>query len=149
MTSPRKTRSERSGPQRSENRKKTTAADPGATTRSDDQLDDQTWLASLRIRQKLADTTAFDREALLWRHTWPEVEQMKRRIEPHRPEFAEACRKAEPLFRQYSRRMAEMMAFPPPNRWIICEFCKGKGYKGRQKEDCIDCGGGGFNSNVR
>ena len=65
-----------------------TAQDPDATTVTKEQLDEE-WLSNRKVRQKLADPTAFDREASLWRHTWPEVERMIRRIEARRPGLLE------------------------------------------------------------
>jgi hypothetical protein len=122
----------------------TTAADPGATTRAEDQLDDQTWLASLPIRQKLADPTAFDREALLWRYTAPEVELMIRRIEARKPDLLEDVTKGGLPYRHYARQLAEMIQFPHVDRWYVCSHCNGKGRKGREKEPCLMCGGTGF-----
>jgi hypothetical protein len=143
-TSPAKTRSGGSSPRRRENRKKTTAADPGATTRSEDQLDDQTWLASFPIRQKLADPTAFDREALLRRHTWPEVERMIRQIEAGRPGLLEeVAEKAFPLC-WYAHVLMTVIRWPHPDTWHICPNCNGRGRKGSPKETCYLCIGTGY-----
>jgi hypothetical protein len=86
---------------------------------------------------------------LLWRHTWPEFERVIGAIEAHRPELREASAKRGYFYRQYARQLNEMISFPHPNRWTFCSLCKGKGHKGREKADCVSCGGGGFNSNVR
>jgi hypothetical protein len=149
MTSPRKTRSGGSSPRRRENRKKTTAADPGATTRAEDQLDDQTWLASFPIRQKLADPTDFDREALLWRRTWPEVEQKIRRIEVHRPDLLKEVESVELDYSSYAFHLQEMIAFPHPDNWYTCSPCKGTGREKRTKQTCGACAGAGYGNLTR
>jgi hypothetical protein len=123
-----------------------TAADPGATTRSEDSLSDSEWLASLKIRQKLANPRAFDFEATMWRRTWPEIERTFEQFEACAPELLEAIATGGPLFYGYSRWLAETIEFPRPDAWRLCLYCKGKGRKGREKEPCPFCGGGGFNS---
>jgi hypothetical protein len=122
------------------------AKDPDATKVAEEQLADEQWLASLRVRRRLADKTLFDTEALLWRRIWPEVERMIGRLEAHRPELHEACVKGRhlPFYQQFARQLNEMIRFPDPTGWHICRYCKGKGRKGPEKAPCIDCGGGGF-----
>jgi hypothetical protein len=144
MTSTRKTRSGGSSPQRRENRKKTTAADPGATTRAEEQLDDAQWLATLRIRQKLADPTAFDREALLWRRISPEVEQMIGRIEAGRPGLLKELAKRTIPVCWYAPVLMTLIRWPHPSTWFVCQNCGGRGRRGRSKESCYLCIGTGY-----
>ena len=123
-----------------------TAQDPDAATVAEEQLDDEQWLANRPVRQKLADTTLFDSEALLWRRTWPEVARMIQRLKAHIPELCEAVAKGEPLYYQYARQLTDMVLFRHPDSWYVCSYCKGKGRKGREKEPCFICGGGGFST---
>ena len=121
-----------------------TAQDPDATTVTGEQLDDEQWLANRKVRQKLADPTAFDREALLWRHTWPEVERMIRRIEARRPGLLEEVAVKGSPSCWYALLLAKMIRFPHPDSWCVCSICKGKGRKGREKEPCLMCSGAGY-----
>jgi hypothetical protein len=140
-------------------RDEATAQDPDATTVAEEHLDDVRWLAGFPIREKLLDSRAFDREALMWRHTWPEVERMIRRIEARRPE--EVANGAPP-HRKYARRLAEVIRFPHPDKLYICTYCNGTGRRpicnrkgrrsirnrtgrrSRKKQKCGMCGGRGF-----
>jgi hypothetical protein len=143
-TSPTKTRSGGSSPRRRENPKKTNSQDPNATTVAESKLDDVQWLATLGIRQKLADTTAFDREALLWRHTWPEVEWMIRWIEVRRPDLLKEVESEELNYSSYAYHLEEMITFPDPDSWHICSSCKGTGRGKGTKGTCDACDGTGY-----
>ncbi len=122
-----------------------TAQDPDATTVTEEQLDDQQWLSNRKIRQKLADPTAFDREAILWRHTWPEVALMIRRIDARMPGLLEEVAEKGSPYCWYARQLAEITNFPHPDSWKVCSLCKGKGHKGREKEPCLMCAAAGYN----
>ena len=121
-----------------------TAQDPDATTDAEEELDDEQWLARRKVRQKLADPTAFDREALAWRHTWPEVEQMIRRIEARRPGLLEELTDEASPYCSYASQLAQMIQFAHPDSWYVCSLCKGKGRNGREKQPCILCSGEGY-----
>jgi hypothetical protein len=121
-----------------------TGQDRDVTTVTDEQLDDEQWLAKRKVRQKLADPTAFDSEALLWRHTWPEIELMIRRIEARRPGLLEELADEAFPYCWYARQLAEMTNFPHPDSWKVCSLCKGKGHKGREKKPCLMCAAAGY-----
>jgi hypothetical protein len=121
-----------------------TAQDPDATTVAEEQLGDEQWLSIRKVRQKLADPTAFDREALVWRRTWPEVERMIRRLEASEQSLLkEVAEKASP-FSWYARVLMTVIRFPHPDSWYVCSSCKGKGRTGREKEPCLMCSGAGY-----
>jgi hypothetical protein len=130
-----------------------TAQDPDATTVAEEQLDDNQWLKSRPVRQKLEDPRTFDREALLWRHTWPAVEQMIRRIEERRPDLLEEDTNNVSHWRKYTRRLLEMIRFPHQDSWRVCKFCNGTGRApicdgmglgSREEQRCGLCDGMGF-----
>jgi hypothetical protein len=143
-TSPTKTRSGGSTPRRRENPKKTTSQDPDATTVAEAELDDAQWLARRPVRKKLADPTHFDREALLWRDTWPDFETMIRRIEARRPDLREVVAMGGPRYCQYARFLEEVFRCHHPDTWHVCSVCQGKGRKACEKEPCSLCAGAGF-----
>jgi hypothetical protein len=138
-TSPTKTRSGGSSPRHRENPKKLTSQDPDATTVADERLDDEQWLASRPVRQTLADPTEFDKEALLWRHTFPASERMIRRIEARRSDL---LKEVENVDTRYSLALTELITFPHPDAWYTCPSCEGTG-KGKPRF-CGECGGVGY-----
>jgi hypothetical protein len=121
-----------------------TAQDPDATTVAEEQLDDAQWLASRPVRQKLADPTAFDREALVWRRTWPEVERMIRRLEARRPGLLEEVAVKRSHFCWFGLLLMEVIQYPHPDNWRVCPRCKGRGRSGRQEKTCGKCYGRGY-----
>jgi hypothetical protein len=121
-----------------------TAQDPDATTVAEEQLDDAQWLAAFPIRQELADPTAFDREALLWRRISPEVERMIRRIEAGRPGLLEEVAEGAFPLCWYAPVLMTVIRWPHPATWYVCRNCRGRGRKGRQKETCFPCIGTGY-----
>jgi hypothetical protein len=117
-----------------------TAADPGATTRSEDQLDDQKWLASLPIRQTLEVTAVFDEDALLWRHVFDAltrlIEGRGRDVHKFVAEFSNTLR--------FPHRVSELLTVRHPRDWIACLRCSGKGHKKGQKKPCSGCDGAAY-----
>ena len=100
----------------------------------EDRLDDQKWLASLNnIRQKLADSTQFDQDALLWRHLRPGIDGLIRLVKALGRDAREAMAEAIAVCR-YPWRVASLIGVAHPRAWDPCRFCNGKGREGREKE---------------
>jgi hypothetical protein len=121
----------------------TTAADPGATTRSEDQLDDQAWLESLAIRQKLEVTAIFDEDALLWRHLRPGLDEITRLIEGRGRDVHKFMAEFSNTLR-FPHRVSELLKARHPRHWIACMTCLGKGRKKGEKKPCSRCDGAAY-----
>jgi hypothetical protein len=121
-----------------------TAQDPDATTVPEGQLDDEQWLSIRPVRKQLADPTAFDHDALVWRRTWPEVERMIRRLEARRPGLLEEVEVKGSPFCRYAPMLMRVIRYPHPDNWRVCPTCKGRGRRGRQEKRCGMCWGAGY-----
>ena len=120
-----------------------TAEDSSAPA-GEDQLDDQQWLASLPIRQKLGVTALFDEDALLWRHLRPGVELLTRLIEGRGRDVHEFMAEFSEFTFRFPRRVAELLNVKHPRHWIACWSCSGKGRKKGERKPCSGCYGAAY-----
>jgi hypothetical protein len=106
---------------------------------------DAEWLASIRLRAKLADPSRFDRDALSWR-------AMRRLRDTFPPELlptAEEVERGRTLHLAAAEgRFSYLLAFvwnaPPPELWTACSRCQGTGRSGVPEATCRVCDGAGF-----
>ena len=110
-----------------------------------DTVEETQWLASLPVRQRLADTSAFDRDALLWRRVQPAVEMMRTLSGPGRLATDDYGKARIGAFckQRYSRHLGCVVGVKPPAQWTVCTFCRGTG-KARTGTECYPCLAGGY-----
>jgi hypothetical protein len=119
-------------------------AEDSSDTAGEGRLDDQTWLATLNnIRQKLADPTHFDTDALIWRRLRPGIDGLIRLVQGLGRDAREAMAEAMAV-RRYPYRVASLIGVAHPRAWDLCRFCNGKGREGRRKTPCVMCDGAGY-----
>jgi hypothetical protein len=104
--------------------------------------DDAAWLATLKLRSRLADPATFDRDALLWRPVQPAIAHLRRLHEPTAEELMKAGQWVTHRQR-YSLAIAIATGTNPPSEWTRCKSCKGSG-EYDAKTVCLPCGGGGY-----
>jgi hypothetical protein len=114
-----------------------------STTDPEDRLDDGAWLATLPVRSRLADTTAFDVDALLWRRLRPGIDHL---LGLYRPTYEDI--ENEVLFgnglRRYGCRIALLTGVTHPREWSTCPTCQGKGVIEATRKRCAECDGAVF-----
>jgi hypothetical protein len=121
----------------------TTAADPGATTRSEDQLDDLEWLETLAIRKELGSTALFDEDAIFWRSLRPGFDALTRLIEGRGRDVHKFVAEFSRTLR-FPHRVSELLNVSHPRHWIACMRCSGKGRKKGEKKPCSGCDGAAY-----
>jgi hypothetical protein len=119
-----------------------TAEDSSAPA-DEDRLDDQEWLASLPVRQKLGVTAIFDEDAVFWRHILPGVDALIRLIEGRGRDVHEFMAEFSQTHR-FPHRVAELLSVGHPRSWVACSRCSGKGRKKGQKTPCPACDGAAY-----
>jgi hypothetical protein len=119
-----------------------TAEDSSAPA-GEDRLDDQTWLASLAIRQQLGVTAIFDEDALLWRHLRPGIDGLIRLIEGRGRDVHKFMAEPSHVLR-FHCRVNWLLNAPHPRHWIVCRSCSGKGHAKGAKKPCCSCDGAAY-----
>jgi hypothetical protein len=118
------------------------AEDSSATAR-EVQLDDQTWLSTLAVRQNLGVTAPFDEDALFWRHLRPVFDALTRLIEGQGRDVHKFMAEYSNTLR-FPHRVSELLKVRHPRHWIACPRCSGKGRKKGVKQPCSGCDGAAY-----
>jgi hypothetical protein len=105
--------------------------------------DDASWLKSLPLRAQLANTTSFDEEARLWKRTRPLMDTLRDILSPG---AVEVGRGATPSMAKKGYRLRVLFAthVRPPDKWKLCDGCKGKLTDRTGRLSCLPCDGHGF-----
>jgi hypothetical protein len=106
-------------------------------------LTDEAWLAGFAIRSELAQTEAFDREALTWRHLQPQIQELVELAALTTDERAQISPRTW-VARGIRPRIAYLAAVSDPSKWKLCDRCHGQARTPLDATYCGICRGSGF-----
>ena len=96
-------------------------------------------IEDIPLRAQLANPSMFDVDARLYRDVRANVEAIRRRMDQD-SEIARNLERVPWTAKSYSRRVDQLVQIPPPEAWLVCWKCEGKG-KTTAAPTCGVCGG--------
>jgi hypothetical protein len=104
---------------------------------------DDEWLAAIPLRRALADTSQFDRDALLWRRMRQLAAQVAELINPTAEEIGRS-NYFNMVRNRYRLRLLFGLRINNPSLWRICSKCRGKYTNRPGTMPCGLCDGFGY-----
>jgi hypothetical protein len=100
--------------------------------------------ADLPNPEASTDRLAFDLEARLWHECRPVIDNI-RRIAGEDPSIRNALDRMRRLLspEPVATTLARLLTTPPPDRWIVCAYCEGRGQID-SGADCVLCENKGY-----
>jgi hypothetical protein len=133
------------GPQESYDRATATVASEGRkklNVRETDNLSDQEWLEQecQEIRQRMADTTIFDIDAVHFRNVRDDLVVLKNCT---KADTAKALQ--DKMYKPFLANFLQVLRIDHPNRWLVCGICSGSRVNQEGKDGpCDACRGAGY-----
>jgi hypothetical protein len=96
-------------------------------------------IEDIPLRAQLGDPSMFDADARLWRQSRPYIEEVWKRL-LEEPEIRRILEQTPWSANVFARGVDKVIRIPPPEKWVACWKCAGKG-RTDAASVCGACGG--------